>query len=507
MNLIKHSTLEKSSNCIKRSKFSYFSILLTSFFLLHPNVSISQECAECKEALRKDVFKYTSNSLIYSKYMEQITQKEYDEFKTDVSASATIPVPEIASIITGSFSYSDFQRKMHDFVSKIESEEYNSQIINYEVYRTEPVAYENWTKCMLECIGKPGIFLIKSNDTEKSCTYTVRYRGGVEMPETYYCVIEITSEGTKEVKNVILKRDGYASFTFNRKYDKNKSETLITLNAKKQRNSTAISFSDNSKTIFIKPAGITIKALNYSYVTRLSKLEKGAAVTNCDVHIKETTFPRGGDKGGQRGFTATNDVKSIQDSKSQTLSFVENYNKKLRKAGYSEFVNYFGCEGNVIGMSCDNKFAGYYHIIDIHPSPGYYFENVSNYLDILKLEGPMAGWNGGQRCSQNDKVLANNSDYKQLRLWLHKEVSAHLELTSYKDMTIFDTAHGNVDENGNISFKIPDEKLNKYNIEIRLSDGSITNINESNVNDLAYLNKVNGQTIFTLKRNLIGSDR
>ncbi|WP_367866967.1 hypothetical protein [Pedobacter sp. WC2423] len=502
MDLIKHPTLDKSAKRIKWSKLSFLLTLLLSCFLLYPNVSISQDCAECKEALRKDVFKYTSNSLIYSKYMEQITEKEYNEFKTDISSSATIPVPEIADIITASFNYSDFKKRMHDFLSKTESENYNSEIKNYEVYRTEPVAYDNWTKCMLECIGKPGVFLIKSNDTERSCTYTVRYRGGVEMPETYYCVIEINSEGAKEVKNIILKRDGYASFTFNRKFNNNKSETLITLNAKKQRNSSSISFSDNSKTVFIKPAGITIKGLNYSYVTRLSKLEKGAIVTNCDVHIK-IDQPMGGDKGGQRGFAATNDAKSVEVTQKQTLRFVEKYNKKLRKAGYSEFVNYFGCEGNAIGMSCDNKYPGYYHIIDIQPSSGYHFENVNNYLDMLKLEGDDRDWNGMQRCSQNDRILADRSDYKQLRVWLHKAVTAHLELTSYKDMTIFDTAHGNVDENGNISFKIPDERLNKYNIEIRLSDGSITNINESNVNDLAYLNKVSGQAIFTLKRKLL----
>ncbi|WP_121812000.1 hypothetical protein [Mucilaginibacter kameinonensis] len=486
------------SKILKRNLSS--SLYLTTGVLILTCTQLkAQDCSACNEALRKDVFKYSQNAFTYSKYLENITEHEYNELKRDLSTSATIPIPAISAIVKGSLDYSDFLKKIHDYSLKIEKEQFGSSQVDYEVYRTEPVAYEAWTKCMLECNGKSGVFLIKSYDTEATAVYTLKYRGAVDEPNVYYCRIEIVSEGKREIKNIILKKGGWATFTFERNYVNNRSESLITVNAREKQNSNSVSYSDNSKTIYVKPAGIMITALNYTYQVRESKLEKGPVVYNCMLPVIEPREPR------QKFYVvakSNDDIKIDDKEVAINQALFRSEKNKMKKGGTieSDFMS-TDC-GRPKGMSCDNKWVGYYSIIDIHPSPGYTFETGEDYISELKLEGPMAGWNGGQRCPKNDQWLINTPEYKQLKLWMHQDVNAHLEIPSYRESTYSETAFGTVDLNGKISFKIPNSRLRNYNIEIRLSDGTITNINQSNVNTLAYLNQEEDNTIFTLKREL-----
>jgi hypothetical protein len=164
-----------------------------------------------------------------------------------------------------------------------------------------------------------------------------------------------------------------------------------------------------------------------------------------------------------------------------------------------DFINCVKQNGREVKKSCDDKWAGDIVTVSVTPSSGFQFELGVSY-DNLKLQGPMAEWNWGQRCmGKNDHITANSADLKQMKVWLHKEVEAYLQATSFKDNVLQETAFANVNELGQVSFEIPNDRLNKYNININLSDGRTITITPENVHQYAFLNPINEKTIFTLK--------
>lgn len=437
-------------------------LLLISGFV---NAS-GQDCSVCNEALRKDVLKYKYNFYLYSKYFEEITEKEYEELKHDFSAIAAIPVPELKAIVQESLTYSDFKKRTHDFNLKIESENISLKNIDYTVTRTNPTAYPSWDNCMSNCFGKLGLFIFRTNDAVETGSFKVRYVGAVEEPDVMQLSFEIRSEGKVTKVTKAIRKGGVASFQYDRTFKKNKSETTITVNASREVDG-PVAYSDEMKSVYIKPTGITVTSLNYTYTTQVSKIERGLPVQNC---MNPSTPPGGHRDGG----TTRNGFRQVDNPP---------------------------CPNRPVARSCDNKFSGYLNIIEVAASEGYYFKSSFNPVPNadLKLEGPMAAWNASHRC--HDNILVNDINLKRMVLWLHQNVSAHLEVTSFKDETNTDSAFPSVDENGDVSFSIPTERLtSKYNISVALSNGNLIIITPENVNTLAYLNNIENKTKFTLKR-------
>jgi hypothetical protein len=73
-------------------------------------------------------------------------------------------------------------------------------------------------------------------------------------------------------------------------------------------------------------------------------------------------------------------------------------------------------------------------------------------------------------------------------------------MMSVKDVTMHETTFAGIDIDGRLKFSIPTIRLSNYNVTLRLSDGSIVNINSQNANSLVFFNVVGENTIFTLKR-------
>lgn len=456
--------------------------LLVSFFFATPLLIFGQ-CETCKEALNKDVLKYSTNDYIVAKYAENINEHEYEELKKDFHHDGSVPIPWLGGIVKGSFDYKDFKTKLHDYVLRLESTYEGSFKTDYTFISTNPIAYSSFDKCMETCNLGFGIHIYKIGDYENFGQYKIRYIPAPRESDSIFCEIIINTDDSTITQNSIIYKNGNATYTYPRKYSKNISKSLISVNASQTRGG-GVSYSDNFQSEYIKPAGIKVNSLNYSYVVTVSKNEIGESIKNCLLPVIPV-------HGEDRRYGGRKLVSIGMIDRSAT-----NFSKNTSNLAYTSTAN--NCQAGEIGKSCDGKWAGYFHVIQVTASDSYTFRNPLT-SNQLKLEGPMRDWNMGQRCPQNDKILLDKADIKQMRVWLYQDVTAHLEMTSYKDSTIDETTFARVDDLGKISFEIPTNKLNKYSIEIKLSNGNVINITPENINEKAYLNIIGDNTMFTLK--------
>lgn len=454
------------------------------FCSLAASILSAQDDCGCDKALIKDKLETYQDSFWYAKYYETFSQSDFDQEEKKWESGASVPIPQLGGIVSGHGNYDDFQKIVHDMVQKYGSTEVGSTTDWKKVENTSPIAYPFWSKCMEDCISNPGVRLINRFDGEQKGEFWIKYKSDPEGPEPIFCKIKIETEDTTMYQTIWLNKEGKATITYSRKYLKNKSTSFISVNASKTPTS-ASSYTDDFKSTFYKPSGITVVSCEYSYTVTTSKLEVGEVVQNC---MNSPTREHG--PGNSRNF-----AKAIKAN--NTFASV---NKNL-------ISNNSDCGSRPRGMSCDNKWPGYYNTVSVIPSPGYRFisdlTNSNYFPEHLKLTGTMATWNGQQRCTQNDVVLTNTPDMKQMRVWLHQDVAAHLEMTSVKDITMHETTFAGIDIDGKLKFKIPTNRLTNYNVTLRLSDNSIVNINSQNANTLVYFNIDGDNTIFTLKRTFL----
>ncbi len=449
--------------------------LLITLLAIASIPAIAQNCEHCNAALRKDMYTYSSNNYLTAKYALNISQSEYEEMKKDFHHDGSVPIPWLGGIVNGTFDYNQFRKTLQDYIAKAESETTIYQNTDYTILATNPMSYPYWKACMETCNLRNGVYIYRIEDAENFGQYKVRYSPAPRESDSIFCKIIINSQDTTIEQDAIIFKNGSATYTFPRKFINNKSETLISVNAS-QSPGGGTSYSADMKSVYIKPAGVRVTSVGYTHVETLSKNETGAIVQNCELPP-----PPERRRDGSRNLAS---IGMIDRSKTNLYAVTD----------------IPGCSRGELGRSCDNKWYGYLHIIQITPSAGYEFRApVSLAKENLVLGGPMAEWNWRQRCPQNDKILLDKPDIKQVKLWLHQNVTAQLKMTSYRDTTLSETTSGNVDELGRVSFSIPTAKLNKYSIEVRLSNGNFVNINPGNINDKAYLNTYGDNTVFTLK--------
>lgn len=123
------------------------------------DAALNDPCG-CNAGLAQELLNYSSNSQIELAYIQQIDEKQYDEIKKGVKASASV-----LDLVSGSASYDDFQRRRREYLSRtqysLNTEQ--SQSLLFSTVRTS-----DWGDCKRQCIRNQRGFICDVEDVTKT---------------------------------------------------------------------------------------------------------------------------------------------------------------------------------------------------------------------------------------------------------------------------------------------------------------------------------------------------
>ncbi len=155
--------------------FVYTFLFLSTMFGVAQAQHYSDDCG-CNASLAKDVFSVAVTEKQQWAFLHIIDKHMFDEYKSDTSVLATIPIAK--GLVEASANYSEYKKKSSDY---LESMHYTgSYDLDYREMQTftSPVAYPVWGECMKACAtNRVGLFAWKEKEDKDSVVVTVYYHG------------------------------------------------------------------------------------------------------------------------------------------------------------------------------------------------------------------------------------------------------------------------------------------------------------------------------------------
>lgn len=404
------------------------------------------QCEQCNAALRNDILLQSGSLYESASFLQTVSEQEFMEFKRNASAGISIPI--LSDLVSASADYAEFQKKIRNFTQEIRSSWQRSSQYDYKSVRTSPIAYDQWGKCMENCLQRPGLVLIKTKENEIFGSFKVKYIPGPNDPNTVRINISIASENSTKDTVITLNKNGHDIIDFRRTYTNGLSKTKIKASIKR-------SYAEEIESDYAKIPQNRVQSIDYKYEVKTSIPFDGQSISTCNMDIT---------------------MQNIRD-----------------------VANCLNANSSIIdgkGRSCDDKFDFVFYKVAIIAPTGYRFEN-DILSDNIIYDGEGAIWNFNNCNPKQFNVLVSNPGYKQIRVALgSKPTNVHIRLNAVKEEYVPRKTYPFQTTENVAQFAIDNDKLTHYSIIITLENGKTITIDEHSP---GVIKKVeNDKTIFTV---------
>lgn len=134
----------------------------------------------CNTALMKDVLTHLSSDEQKFSYFAQVDSQTYSQLKSQVDASASVPIPligDMIDLIKASATYSQFAENRSAYFKRVGYWQDSDREIRDITVVTSPIAYVAWSNC-IEAFTRNNQSVAAWKDQEDSTTVHVQIRNG-----------------------------------------------------------------------------------------------------------------------------------------------------------------------------------------------------------------------------------------------------------------------------------------------------------------------------------------